>query len=398
MITVPLWLAVGVVIVVAALFVRIYVRYRRNMRKVAFMFNAIDNNDLSFSFATHGVSSTDALLNRSLNRIKLILAHARDEAVEREKYYEHIMDAAGTGLLVVDAAGHILQHNTAALRLLRREALTHIDQVRQRLADGALSVRETYTMLRGERVRIMAVSDIDGELSAREVDSWIKLIRVLTHEIMNTVTPITSLSQTLLQNATGEQREGLATISQTGTELMAFVERYRQFTHVPQPQPRLFYVRPFAERMARLVALPVEVDVRPHDLLAYADEGLMGRVVTNLLKNAAEAVASARADDTQVAPAGSASPAPSQSRCRAAHIWIDAYTGDDDSVVIDIGDDAGCIDADVAQHIFVPFFTTKPTGSGIGLPLARQIMRVSGGTLSLVQDRERDTVVLRMKL
>ena len=382
MMTIPVWAVVAAVAVAVALYVRLLLHYRRNTRKVAFMFDAIDNNDLSFAFNTSGVPTDDALLNRSLNRIKLVLAHARDEAVEREKYYEQIMDAAGTGLLVTDEAGHILQHNHAATVLLQRQVLTHLDQVRSRLDDGTLSLRETYTTLRGERVRIIAVSDINSELANREVDSWIKLIRVLTHEIMNTITPITSLSQTLLRNATGEQREGLETISRTGSELMAFVDNYRRFTHVPQPQPELFYVKPFAERMARLAPCEVEVNVCPADLLVYADEGLMARVMSNLLKNAAEAVDAA--DEVHG----------SQGR----KVWIDAYTGSDDSVVMDVCDNAGIIDADTAQHVFVPFFTTKPGGNGIGLPLARQIMRVSGGTLSLVQDAKRDTVVFRMKI
>lgn len=380
--TIPVWAVVAAVAVAVALYVRLLLHYRRNTRKVAFMFDAIDNNDLSFAFNTSGVPTDDTLLNRSLNRIKLVLARARDEAVEREKYYEQIMDAAGTGLLVTDAAGHILQHNHAATVLLQRQVLTHLDQVRSRLDDGTLSLRETYTTLRGERVRIIAVSDINSELANREVDSWIKLIRVLTHEIMNTITPITSLSQTLLRNATGEQREGLETISRTGSELMAFVDNYRRFTHVPQPQPKLFYVKPFAERMARLAPCEVEVNVCPADLLVYADEGLMARVMSNLLKNAAEAVDAA--DEVHG----------SQGR----KVWIDAYTGSDDSVVMDVCDNAGIIDADTAQHVFVPFFTTKPGGNGIGLPLARQIMRVSGGTLSLVQDAKRDTVVFRMKI
>lgn len=380
--TIPVWAVVAAVAVAVALYVRLLLHYRRNTRKVAFMFDAIDNNDLSFAFNTSGVPTDDALLNRSLNRIKLVLAHARDEAVEREKYYEQIMDAAGTGLLVTDAAGHILQHNHAATVLLQRQVLTHLDQVRSRLDDGTLSLRETYTTLRGERVRIIAVSDINSELANREVDSWIKLIRVLTHEIMNTITPITSLSQTLLRNATGEQREGLETISRTGSELMAFVDNYRRFTHVPQPQPKLFYVKPFAERMARLAPCEVEVNVCPADLLVYADEGLMARVMSNLLRNAAEAMDAA--DEVHG----------SQGR----KVWIDAYTGSDDSVVMDVCDNAGIIDADTAQHVFVPFFTTKPGGNGIGLPLARQIMRVSGGTLSLVQDAKRDMVVFRMKI
>ena len=382
MMTIPVWAVVAAVAVAVALYVRLLLHYRRNTRKVALMFDAIDNNDLSFAFHTSGVPTDDALLNRSLNRIKLVLAHARDEAVEREKYYEQIMDAAGTGLLVIDAAGHILQHNHAATVLLQRQVLTHLDQVRSRLDDGTLSLRETYTTLRGERVRIIAVSDINSELANREVDSWIKLIRVLTHEIMNTITPITSLSQTLLCKATGEQREGLETISRTGSELMAFVDNYRRFTHVPQPQPKLFYVKPFAERMARLAPCEVGVNVCPADLLVYADEGLMARVMSNLLKNAAEAVCAA--DEVHG----------SQGR----KVWIDAYTGSDDSVVMDVCDNAGIIDADTAQHVFVPFFTTKPGGNGIGLPLARQIMRVSGGTLSLVQDAKRDTVVFRMKI
>lgn len=382
MMTIPVWAVVAAVAVAVALYVRLLLHYRRNTRKVALMFDAIDNNDLSFAFHTSGVPTDDALLNRSLNRIKLVLAHARDEAVEREKYYEQIMDAAGTGLLVTDAAGHILQHNHAATVLLQRQVLTHLDQVRSRLDDGTLSLRETYTTLRGERVRIIAVSDINSELANREVDSWIKLIRVLTHEIMNTITPITSLSQTLLCKATGEQREGLETISRTGCELMAFVDNYRRFTHVPQPQPKLFYVKPFAERMARLAPCEVEVNVCPADLLVYADEGLMARVMSNLLKNAAEAVCAADEEHG------------SQGR----KVWIDAYTGSDDSVVMDVCDNAGIIDADTAQHVFVPFFTTKPGGNGIGLPLARQIMRVSGGTLSLVQDAKRDTVVFRMKI
>lgn len=385
-----IWCLVLVVAVMVLGYVRLYLNYRRNIRKVAFMFDAIDASDFTFSFSTKGVSGSDAMLNKSLNRIKQILVNARDEAVEREKYYEQIMDAAGTGLLVVDGAGHILQHNVAATRLLHRPVLTHMEQVGQQFADGSLSVRETYTTLRNKRVRIVAFSDINGELANREVDSWIKLIRVLTHEIMNTITPITSLSQSLLQQARGEQREGLEVINKTGTELMAFVENYRRFTHVPQPQPRLFYAKPFLERMATLADADgrVSVSVEPADLLVYADEGLMERVVTNLLKNAKEAVACAQDEEG----GGDGSPQ------RDSKVWIEAYTGDDDSVVIDICDDAALIAPDVAQHVFVPFFTTKQGGSGIGLPLSRQIMRVSGGTLELVQDAKARKTVFRMKI
>ena len=391
-----IWCLVLVVAVMVLGYVHLYLSYRRNISKVAFMFDAIDASDFTFSFSTQGVSGSDAMLNKSLNRIKQILVNARDEAVEREKYYEQIMDAAGTGLLVVDEAGHILQHNVAATRLLHRSVLTHMEQVGQLFADGSLSVRETYTTLRNKRVRIVAFSDINGELANREVDSWIKLIRVLTHEIMNTITPITSLSQSLLQQAKGEQREGLEVINKTGTELMAFVENYRRFTHVPQPQPRLFYAKSFLERMATLADADgrVGVSVKPVDLLVYADEGLMGRVVTNLLKNAKEAVACAQDEEG----GGDGSAQRNGSPQRDGKGWIEAYTGDDDSVVIDICDDAALIAPDVAQQVFVPFFTTKQGGSGIGLPLSRQIMRVRGGTRELVQDAKARKTVFRMKI
>lgn len=372
-----IWLMTAIAVAAVAAYIRAARRYRRNIGKVTFMFDAIDNIDYSFSFPTDGKHGQDALLNGALNRIKGILEHARDEAAEREKYYEHIMDAAGTALLVIDNKGHILQHNTAATRLLHRTVLMHIDQIKDTLHDGSLSQRDTYTTLRGERVRIVALNDINGELADREVDSWVKLIRVLTHEIMNTITPITSLSETLMAKAEGEQREGLETINRTGRDLLEFVNNYRKFTHVPQPQPQLFYVKPLVERTARLARHPVTIDVAPPDLLAYADEALMARVLTNLIKNADEA-----ADGCG----------------HEARIWVNAYTGDDDAVVIDVGDNATLIDDDVAQHVFVPFFTTKREGSGIGLPLSRQIMRASGGTLTLVQDKTQGTVVFRMKI
>lgn len=211
--------------------------------------------------------------------------------MDREKYYEQILNAVDTGILVVDSHDNILQHNQAALRLLDTDVLTHMNQVKGKLKDEHLAKHETQAMLKDKHVRIIALSDVSHELSNQEVDSWIKLIRVLTHEIMNTITPVTSLSETLLTRVTEDKdlKQGLETIHKTGTELLAFVNNYRRFTHVPQPQPALFYVEPFLERMALLCNHEVEIEVSPKDLLAYADESLLSHVVTNLLKNAVEA-------------------------------------------------------------------------------------------------------------
>ena len=368
-------LIIAVIAVAGCLYFRR--RYKSTVDKVTFLFNAIDNGDYNFRFAEDGKAAGEKGLNKSLNKVKEILTHARDEQMEREKYFELILDSVDTGIIVVeDERGVVLRYNHAAQKLLQREMITHVDQIKESLKN--FSSRETNTVLKGRRVRIVAFSDIKGELANQETDSWVKLIRVLTHEIMNTVTPIVSLSDTLLRHSEGEQHEGLSVIHHTSKELVKFVENYRRFTHVPTPQPTLFYVKPFLERMTSLArqrmkdGCEVETDIRPKDLIVYADEGLISRVVTNLLKNAAEAV-----------PAG-------------GHIWLKAYTGENDTVVIDVINNGPMIPDDITTHIFVPFFTTKKDGSGIGLSISRQIMRVSNGFISLITDRANHLTTFRL--
>ena len=348
-------------------------RYRRTIGKVTFLFNAIDNLDFSFNFPEQG---RDKLINESLNRIRRILETARHEAIERERYYEQIINAVSTGIMVVDERGCVLQHNDAALRLLGVETLTFESQAAAKLASEDFSKRETTAMLHDKKVRIIAFSDIRNELSSREMESWTKLIRVLTHEIMNNVAPITSLSETLSHKANdNEIKEGLSVINSTGKQLLNFVDNYRRMTLIPKPQPKLFYVKPFLERMVAISkeyskTSDIHQDISLPDLLLYADESLIAHVVTNILKNAEEAGASA--------------------------ITIAAYTAPDDSVCIDISNNGKPIPTDEAQQIFVPFFTTKPTGSGIGLSISRQIMKQSGGSIELITSSD-STTLFRLK-
>ena len=348
-------------------------RYRRTIGKVTFLFNAIDNLDFSFNFPEQG---RDKLINESLNRIRRILETARHEAIERERYYEQIINAVSTGIMVVDERGCVLQHNDAALRLLGVETLTFESQAAAKLASEDFSKRETTAMLHDKKVRIIAFSDIRNELSSREMESWTKLIRVLTHEIMNNVAPITSLSETLSHKANdNEIKEGLSVINSTGKQLLNFVDNYRRMTLIPKPQPKLFYVKPFLERMVAISkeyskTSDIHQDISLPDLLLYADERLIAHVVTNILKNAVEAGASA--------------------------ITIAAYTAPDDSVCIDISNNGKPIPTDEAQQIFVPFFTTKPTGSGIGLSISRQIMKQSGGSIELITSSD-STTLFRLK-
>lgn len=389
-------------------YIRLYRHYRRNIKKVTFLFDAIDNGDFSFNFPTEKGFKEDKILHQSLNRIKLFLQHTREEQMNREKYYEQILNAVDTGILVVDSHDNILQHNQAALRLLDTDVLTHMNQVKGKLKDEHLAKHETQAMLKDKHVRIIALSDVSHELSNQEVDSWIKLIRVLTHEIMNTITPVTSLSETLLTRVTEDKdlKQGLETIHKTGTELLAFVNNYRRFTHVPQPQPALFYVEPFLERMALLCNHEVEISVSPKDLLAYADESLLSHVVTNLLKNAVEAFKEKGQLSAERNKQDGNEQGRNKQECRSADlqsaaskkefIRLQAYVNAQESIIIDVSNNAGLIPEDVASHIFIPFFTTKPEGSGIGLSLSRQIMRVSGGSLSLHQDKAQGITTFRI--
>lgn len=382
--------------------------YRRNLRKVSFMFDAVDNNDYAFHYATARHATEERIINESLNRILQILLQAKADAKEREKYYEMIMNSVNTGIVVINEKGFVLQQNSESLRLLGLPVFTHIRQLEridEKLAErftdlqpgekyhlsfrnerGAvnLSVRVSETVLKGERVKLIAMNDIHGEMEDKEVDTWIRLTRVLTHEIMNSVTPITSISSTLLSRhdeMKEELRNGLELISDTGKGLISFVESYRRFTHIPTPQPTLFYVGRFIERMTQLAShhhashIAIQTDIRPDNLILYADEDLIGQVVLNLLKNAIQAIGPDHPD---------------------GQIMVRASCNSNESIVIEISNNGPAIPPEEAEHIFTPFFTTKEGGSGIGLSVARQIMRLSGGSISLKSNasNHRTTFVL----
>lgn len=386
--------------------------YRRHTRKVLFMLDAIENNDTAIHFSETGGTKDNRLVNRALNRVAHILYNVKSETAQQEKYYELILDCVNTGIIVLNDNGAVYQKNSEALRLLGLEVFTHIRQLARvdehlmntlaacnpgdklQAAFGNergtvnLSIRVSDITVRREHLRILALNDINNELDEKEIDSWIRLTRVLTHEIMNAVTPITSLSDTLLE-LTGEKiskeeiRNGLQTISSTGKGLLAFVESYRKFTRIPTPEPSLFYLKGFIDRMVELARhqypdVPVffHTSIVPGDLILYADENLVSQVVTNLLKNAIQAF--------------EASPASTGER----RIGIRAYCNSEEAVLIEISNNGPAIPPDVAGHIFIPFFTTKANGSGIGLSISRQIMRLSGGSISLVSGKE-TTFVLK---
>ena len=248
--------------------------YRIHTKRVLFMIDALENNDSAIHFPEEQIMPETREVNRALNRVGRILYNVKSETVQQEKYYELIMDCVNTGVLVLNENGAVYQKNNEALRLLGLNVFTHIRQLNKvdiqlmkkiefcRPGDKIqtifnnergtinLSIRVSGITVREEQLRILAFNDINSELDEKEIDSWIRLTRVLTHEIMNSVTPITSLSETLLSLADTrdeEIRRGLQTISTTGKGLLSFVESYRRFTRIPTPEPSLFYVKAFID-------------------------------------------------------------------------------------------------------------------------------------------------------
>ncbi len=376
---------------------RILSMYTKTIRKAMFLFDAIDNNDYTFRFPEDIAVADDAAYNKVLNRTKEIISNAKRDTREREKYYELIMNTVRTGIIVVSDSGGVYQVNNEALRLFSLPVFTHISQthpidpaiaeVMKSIEPGekrqltfhnekgevSVSLIASAVTLRGKPMKLIAISDIDNELAEKELESWMRLIRVLTHEIMNSLAPITSLSNTLIRlnsNKDPEITQGLKTINTTSKNLISFVESYRKFTNIPVPDKKPFLLLPILERAIALQgadhSVGVSLSVEPEDTLLYADEGQITQVAINLIKNAVQAVA------------GHEIP----------RIEISSRIDESENIVIEISNNGGAIPAEIAENIFTPFFTTKEDGSGIGLSLSRQIMRLHGGSLRLTSNTD----------
>ncbi len=388
-------------------FYRLLHRFGNTIRRVSFMFDAVDNDDMTFRFNEDPSKVDSAMLNAALNRIKEILLQTKQRAEERERYYQLIMECAQTGLLTVNDAGSVYQANGEALRIFGLHRLTHIRQLENPAPEAfralrairpgeklhvscitesgemALTLGCAEIVLEKQRLRVVSVSDINNELSEMQIESWSKLTRILTHEIMNSLSPITSLSDTLLhlgRPLDADVARGLDTISATSRRLLTFVEGFRRFTRIPEPRREPFEVRELFREAVVLAAadrgaVVIRTDIEPADTMIYADRVLLGQVAVNLLKNAREAVGDK--------PDG----------------WIEIRSRIDaaEQVIIEISNNGGAIPAEVIENIFTPFYTTKPDGSGIGLSLSRRIMQLHGGSLRLTcNTAQRVTFTLRI--
>lgn len=382
-------------------------------RKLTYFFSALENDDYTIRFVENEGMQSERLLNHILNRIKSIIQNTRIEIQQKERYYELILNSISSGVIALDDNGFVLQLNRFALKLIDLEVFTHVSQLRKVspvLVEAFKEIRPgenrrvTYTNERGsiqllitasgitvngKHTRLLVINDIENEMDEKEIDSWIRLIRVLAHEIMNSIAPITSLSDTLLEihktNPAAHTPEtirqntinGLQVISETGKGLVSFVESYRKFTRIPQPEKEIIELNEFIQRMIILCsmepnfsAITIQTQLTPENIRVYADPNLLGQVVLNLMKNAIQALQNRENPILRV-------------------VAEQLPTGNIRLQVIDNGPG---IPSDMINEIFVPFFTTKNEGTGIGLSIARQIMRAHGGNLKVSSIPDKETV------
>ena len=356
------------------------------------MLEAIRNRDYSFRLPTHGSTGGERILQNTLNQFGALMSEQKQFMEQRELFYEQVLSSVTSGIVVLDEQMKIIQTNPTAVRLLGLPALGTLQQLERygadipdtlrSLAAGKkcniqytttkgeihLSVQASVMQLGSQQVKILTLNDIRNELDAKELDSWIKLTRVLTHEIMNSIAPISSLSETFLQRKDVIESplyDGIRAIHDTSAGLISFVDSYRKFSSLQKPAPEPFYLYDLISQIQQLHVIPERItfslQIEPEDLMIYADPNLIRQVIINLIKNAVQAI-------------------PSKGK-----IYLRAYSTAEEHILIYICNDGMIIPEAEAEEIFVPFFTTKREGSGIGLSLSRQIMKLSGGSISLLR-------------
>lgn len=280
-------------------------------------------------------------------------------------------------IVVVSAIVAVITAVIVTIRT-RRKDIKKVAYMMDALEDGELNFSfQDKNKFNRTLNRIRTI--FEKQRQAHEQDSWTKLIRVLTHEIMNTVSPIASLSDAMAKSVDENGRSeldikaGLETISDSSKNLIDFVQTYRQLSGVAKPIRKALELQ---ELMNSVIALNSEFVTscgavciyRPQepDLIIYADEGQISQILINLIKNALQA--------------------------GAKHIDITAMTGKDDEVIVQVANDGDPIPVSAQEQIFIPFYTTKKEGSGIGLSISRQIMRNHNGTIDLVRSDVRQTI------
>lgn len=417
----PITSFIAIVLLIGQLASLIYFVERTN-RKLTHFLESIRHSDFSTSFSDRALGGTFEGLNRAFNEV---ITEFRKNRAEKEEHYNYLLTVVqhvNIGILAFKKDGKVDIFNNATKRLLKINNIQHVrdlKSIKSELPDillemkagerqlvklviednlMQLAVSATEFRMRGEEFVLVSLQNITTELDEKEIESWQNLIRVLTHEIMNSITPISSLASTvedILFNKEDEDQirlneldeddienvsEAIATVRNRSQGLLTFVENYRNLTRIPRPNFRYFAVKELFDRAHVLLKPKMDkygiVCTRklfPEELMITADPDLIDQVFINLLLNAIDAC----------------------KNTENPQIEVIASINSGDKVTIDIADNGEGIKPDILDKIFMPFFTSKKEGSGIGLSLSRQIMHLHKGSIT-VKSKPGEGAVFRL--
>jgi len=379
----------------------------RPTQDVSSFLDAIKFDDLSSSFKTESPDPSVQKLHREMNEALGKLRQSRKEKDSEYQFFKNIVQHVGIGILTFKRDETIQIINNAAKRLLHIDKADRLHDLREvsedmveaflklktggrelvRVKNGdetiQLSIYAIELTLRGEEVKLISMSNIQSELEEKEMEAWQNLVRVLTHEIMNSVTPISSLAgvveeelhRKLLANELNMEKEeaedmhlSIQTISRRSEGLIKFVKEFRSLTHIPKPKLAEVCIRPLLDELAMLHKkeladnnITISISVEPDTLCIQADKTLVEQVLINLIKNAIQAFGEKQ----------------------DKKIVLSSYVNENGGVIVSVKDNGTGIEPEALEKIFIPFFSTKKTGSGIGLSLSKQIMRQHEGNIAV---------------
>jgi two-component system, NtrC family, nitrogen regulation sensor histidine kinase NtrY len=380
-------------------------------RKLSYFFEAIRNEDTSLLFPEKVTDRSLKVLYKGMNDLNRMISEIKIRNETNERFFRELIEHSSTGLMTLDHRGYVEVINSTAKKYLGVVQLTNINLLKQKnqllydaitlMKPGEKKIIQTMVAMEpvslslqcselrfgDDSFQLISLQDIGHELEENEIDSWQKLIRVMTHEIMNSIAPITSLTNTLLRFFHQGERpkmpeeltdadisntiEGLSVIEERGKGLIHFVDNYRQLAKVPKPIFAPLEVKPWVRGLGLLFqpelqrrSIQFEFSLDPSITTLMTDEKLLNQVMINLMTNAIDAL------DTI-------------SEKQTAKIQLSVRATSSDGIHIELYDNGCGIDESLMDKIFVPFFTTKEGGNGIGLSLSRQIVRKLNGKLTV---------------
>jgi two-component system nitrogen regulation sensor histidine kinase NtrY len=380
--------------------------------KLIYFLDSIRNDDFSLHFSSDNkLGKSFRELNNSFNQVMEVFRKIRSEREENLHFLNTVVQHVGIGLLSLDQEGNVGILNNAACRMLRIPRFRNMDELKQsqpellqvirQLQAGSqllfpygkeqqLVIDTTEIRLQRKIYKLISFQDIHPELQKKELEAWQNLSRVLRHEIMNSITPITSMITTLRDIAEydlivhkeneailSDMKSALKTIETRSQSLMKFVNNYRNFTSIPKPKYSTVLMKDIMRNVVKLQEQPVKGShvqlhwlIKPSDLSLTVDPGLVEMVLINLVKNSLEATKG----------------------MKEAQIELKGYRDGHHHAVIEVIDNGPGVSAEALEKIFIPFYSTKRTGSGIGLSLSRQIMQLHRGSLTVNSEVGQKTV------